>query len=51
MEKEGQYKESLAGVDRARESFKNHCPEEHFGPKDTEEKRSFIGQRVKCLYL
>ena len=27
------------------------CPEEHLGPEDTDEKRSFKEQRVKCLYL
>lgn len=37
--------------DRGRTSFNIPSPEEHFGPEDTEEKRSFKGLGVKCLYL
>ena len=34
-----------------RKSYNNLGPEEHFGPEDTEEKRSFKRLGVKCLYL
>lgn len=41
----------MAEEKRGRKSYNKPCPEEHFGPGDTEEKRSFKGLGVKCLYL
>lgn len=41
----------MAEEDRGGESYYNPCPEEHFGPEDTEEKRSFKELGVKCLNL
>lgn len=43
--------DSVAEGDRGRKSFNNPCPEDHNGPEDTEEKRSFQEIGVKCLYL
>lgn len=37
----------MAEERRGRKSYNNPCPEE----EDTEEKRSFKGLGVKCLYL
>lgn len=41
----------MAGEDRGRKSYNNPFPEDHYGPEDTEEKRSFKERGAKCLYL
>lgn len=50
---EGQYKEATVLLKRteAERVIIRPCPEEHLGPEDTEEKRSFEWLGVKFLHL